>query len=257
MIQYDSPAIAAIELRVSIGWINPSDFTLSLVAESLGITIKEVPIKGSEGRIIINGDYGIISINSNIVNQPRKNFIIAHEIGHFILHKNLIICSDTHKTLSDWYQKGPQESQANEFASELLMPSDLYHSKVKGKKMNLALMEDVSSCFNVSMLASFLKYISLGDFPVMVIYLEDGLVKWKRCSRDFPFQFLRINSQVPAYTVAGDSFYHNNVESEPEKIDAIEWFPEDFQIRFKKDWKLWEQCYKVSENGLVSCLWTY
>lgn len=257
MIQYDSPANAAIELRASIGWINPSDFPLSIVAESLGISIQEVPIKGSDGRIIINGNYGIISINSNIYNQPRRDFIIAHEIGHFILHKNLIICSDTHKTLSDWHQKGPQESQANEFASELLMPSDLYSSKVSGKKMNLALMEDVSSYFNVSMLAAFLKYVSLGDFPVMVIYMENGFVKWKRCSSDFPFQFLPINSRIPAYTVAGDYFYHNSIESEPEKVDAIEWFSEDFQIKFKKDWKLWEQCYKVSENGLISCLWTY
>jgi Zn-dependent peptidase ImmA (M78 family) len=256
MIQYDSPADAAIKLRASLGWIYPSDFSLSIVAESLGVSIKEVPIKGSEGRIIINGNYGIISVNSNIDNQPRKNFIIAHEIGHFTLHKNLIICSDTHKTLSDWHQKGPQESQANEFASELLLPSGLYRSKVNGKKMNLALMKDVSSYFNVSILASFLKYIFLGNFPLMVIYIENGLVKWKRCSGDFPFQFLRINSQVPAYTVAGDCFYHNNVESEPEKIDALEWFPEDFQIKFKKDWKLWEQCYKVSETGLVSCLWT-
>lgn len=257
MIQFDNPVIAASELRVSIGWINPSDFTLDIVAESLGISIKDAPIKGSEGRIIRNVNHGIISINSDIKNLPKRNFIIAHEIGHFILHKDLLVFSDTHKTLSDWHQKGPQESEANEFASELLMPSDIYHSKVHGKKMNLTLMQDVSSYFNVSMLASFLKYITLGSFPVMVIYIENGLVKWKRFSNDFPFQFLRINSQVPAYTVAGDCFYHNNMESEPEKIDAIEWFPEDFQIKHKKDWKLWEQCYKVSENGLVSCLWTY
>jgi len=73
----------------------------------------------------------------------------------------------------------------------------------------------------------------------------------------FSISVLSLNSAVPAYTVAGDYFYHGNLESEPEEIDAIEWFPEDYKIHKKKDWKLWEQCYKISEDGLVSCLWTY
>lgn len=256
MIPKASPASAAIELRESIGWIHPSDFTLDIVAESLGISIKELPIKGSEGRIILNGDHGIISINSNIDYQPSKNFIIAHEIGHFILHKDLIVCSDTHKTLSEWHKKGPQEIEANEFASELLMPSNQYSLKVKGEKMSLKLIEDVSSYFNVSKLSAFLKYVSNGDYPVMVIFMENGFVKWKNFSSDFPFRYLPHNSAIPAYTVAGDYFYHNSFETEQEKVDAIEWFPEDFNIKFKKDWKLWEQCYRVSGNGLVSCLWT-
>jgi len=255
MVQNRRPIIAAIELRKSIGWISPSDFTLDTVADSLGISIKEVPIKGSEDRIIINGEYGIISINSAIDYQPSKNFIIAHEIGHFLLHKDLMICSDTRKTLSEWHKKDPQE-EANLFASELLMPSSQYRLKAGGKNMSLDLINDISSYFNVSKLSAFLKYVSCGDYPVMVIFMENGLVKWKDYSTDFPFTYLPYNSEIPPYTVVGDYFYYNSFESEPEKIDAIEWFPEDFQIKFNKDFILWEQCYKVSENGLVSCLWT-
>lgn len=253
----NNPFDAAIELRQSIGWINPSDFPLEEVAGSLGISIKVVPSMGSEGRILMNGNSGIISLNSTINNQKKNNFTIAHEIGHFILHKDLAFFSDTHKTLSEWYRIGPQETQANEFASELLMPSDLFRSKVHGKKMNIALINDVSSYFNVSMLAAFLKYIPLGSYPAMIIFMESGIVKWKKYSEDFPFKFLPLHSSVPAYTVAGDYFYHGNLESAPEEIDAIEWFPGDYQIKYKKDCKLWEQSYRVSEGGLVSCLWTY
>jgi len=46
------------------------------------------------------------------------------------------------------------------------------------------------------------------------------------------------------------------LESEPEEIEAIEWFPDDYQLKYNKDWTLWEQCYRVSNDGLVSCLWT-
>lgn len=240
MIPKNSPVNAAIDLRNSLGWINPSDFTLDIVAASLGISIRELPIKGAQGRIIMNGNHGIITINSSIDYQPSKNFIIAHEIGHFILHKDLIVCSDTHKTLSDWHKKGPQETEANDFASELLMPSNQYFLKVKGKKMSLDLINSVSSYFNVSKLSAFLKYVSHGEYPVMVIFMENGLVKWKDHSSDFPFKYLPHNSKIPVYTVAGDYFYQNNFEPEPEKVDAIEWFPDDFQIKYKKDHKLWE-----------------
>lgn len=257
MVLKVNPASAAIELRKSIGWIQPSDFSVDIVAATLGISIKEVPIQGSQGRIIMRGNYGIISINSNINYQPSINFIIAHEIGHFILHKSLIVCSDTHKTLSEWHKKGTQETEANYFASELLMPSSQYRLKVKGKSMSLELIESISSYFNVSKLSAFLKYVSHGDYPVMVIFMENGKVKWKKSSSDFPFQYLSYNSAIPVCTVAGDYFYQNSFEAKPEKVNAIEWFPEDFQIGHKKDWKLWEQCYRVSENGLVSCLWTY
>ena len=252
----NNPFEAAIDLRQSIGWFNPLDFSLKEVAGSLGISIKEVPSMGSEGRILMNGNVGIISLNSTINNQKRNNFTIAHEIGHFILHKDLAFFSDTQKTLSEWHIKGPQETQANEFASELLMPSDSFSSQVNKKKLNIALMQVVSSYFNVSILAAFIKYIPLGSYPVMIIFIENGQVKWKKYSKDFPFQFLPLHSAVPVYTVAGDYFHHGNLELEPEKIDAIEWFPEDYQIQYKKDWKLWEQCYQVSENGIVSCLWT-
>lgn len=257
MIQSKIPVKAANELRNSLGWVNPSDFTLDIVASSLGISIKETKIKGAEGRILMKGDTGIISINSDIDNQQRKNFIIAHEIGHFILHQDLLICFDTQKTLSEWHKKGPQETEANAFASELLMPSSHYIQKVKGRRLNIALIDEISSYFNVSMLATFLKYVTHGDFPLMVIYIENGIVKWKKCSTDFPFQYLQINSKVPVYTVAGDYFYQDSFESQPEKIDAIEWFPEDFEIEYKRDWKLWEQCYKVSGTGIVSCLWSF
>lgn len=252
----NNPFAAAVELRQSIGWNNPSDFSLKEVAGSLGICIKEVPSMGSEGRILMSRDSGVISINSTNNNLKKNNFTIAHEIGHFLLHKDLALCVDTQTTLSEWHIKGPQETQANDFASELLMPSDLFCSKIDRKRLNIALMQEVSTYFNVSMLAAFLKYVLIGNYPLMIVFMESGLVKWKKCSQDFPFQFLPIKSAVPAYTVAGDYFYHNKLESEPEEIDAIEWFPEDYKIKYDKDRKIWEQCYKVAENGMVSCLWT-
>jgi len=257
-IQSNNSVNAARELHNLLGWTTPTDFTLEEIANALGIFVKYITIKGSEGRILIKGDTGIISLNSSITHLGKKNFVIGHEIGHFILHKNLsTLFSDSHKTLSEWHKKGIQEQQANEFASELLMPETLFKTKVVGKKLNILLIEEVSAYFKVSITAAFLRYVTLGSYPMMVVFIEDGIVKWKQYSVDFPFTFLPLNSTVPAWTVAGDYFNNNSLETQPEKVNAIDWFPEDFQIKYKKDWKLWEQCFQVSDNGLISCLWTY
>lgn len=101
------------------------------------------------------------------------------------------------------------------------------------------------------MLAAFIRYVNLGRHPIMIVFIENGIINWKQCSTDFPFQYLPYNSKVPACTVAGDYFNNGRLETRPEKVDAIEWFSEDFNIKKKGDWKLWEQCYQISETGLI------
>jgi len=252
-----NPASAANEVHRRLGWSNPDDFTLDEMANALGIVIKEVAIGGSEGRILIDGDEAIMSIDSSITYAPKRNFVIAHEIGHFILHKNIApLFSETDHTLSEWYQNGPQEQQANQFAAELLMPAMIFKEKLAKRKLNIKLVQEMSSYFKTSLTATFLRYATCGDFPLMVIFIEGGLVKWKSVSDDFPFKFLQINSEVPPLTVAGDLFNKNQYEDEPEKIDAIEWFPENTQLHRDPDYQLWEQCYRVSPTGFISCLWT-
>ncbi len=251
------PLKIAHDLHLQLGWTNPLDFTLEEIANSLGVCVREIPIQGSEGRILINKNTGIISINSSITHLGKKNFVLAHEIGHFLMHKEIeYLFTDNYKTLSDWHTNGIHERQANAFATELLMPKNLFQSIIGGKKLNIAFINDISSYFRVSMMAAFLRYIQLGIYPAMLIYMEKGIVKWKQYSNDFPFKYLQVNTKVPAYTVAGDYFYHGRIETQPEKIEAIEWFPEDRQLKHQRDTNLWEQCYQISTNGLVSCLWT-
>ncbi|NCD70956.1 ImmA/IrrE family metallo-endopeptidase [Mucilaginibacter agri] len=253
-----NPGTKALQLLHQIGWSRPGDLTMEDIVFSLNGILKFQPLSGSEGRILIKGDNAIITVNSSISYEPRKNWVIAHEIGHFCLHKDVVpLFSDTDKTLSDWFQKGPQEQQANDFASELLMPSPLFKQKVAGKKLDISLIHDIANYFNVSLTATFLKYRFLGDFPVMIIFIENGLIKWKQYTQGFPFEYIEYDSKVPVYTVAGDLFYNKTKEEAPEKVDAIEWFPDDFSIKTRKTWQLWEQCYRVSDTGIVSCLWTF
>lgn len=248
----------AHELLRSVGWSEPGDLTVEEMVWASGAFIKEMPIGGSEGRILVSDQNAIITLDSEIDYIPKKNYVLAHELAHFHLHKHLsVLFSDTDSTLSEWRSKGDHEKEANDFASELLMPSHLFSQKVKGKRLDLSLIEETANYFGTSLTATFLKYRILGDFPVMIIFSEDNIIKWKQSSHDFPFQWIPKHAAVPVYTVAGDFFNGSGLEDEPVKVDAIEWFPEDWEIEKKKNWKLWEQCFQVSANGVISCLWTY
>lgn len=256
MSQTINAAQAARDLLDSVGWEKPGDLSLEEIANSLGAIIEFGAMDGCEGRIIMSGTSALIKINNSINNFGKQNFVIGHEIGHFMLHKDLRLFVDDSKTLSEWHQKGLHEQQANEFAEELLMPTTLFKNLVNGKKLSLNLIEEVAKYFQVSLTATIIRYSRVGQFPTMVIYAENGLIKWKVSSPDFPFPYLTYGSKVPAWTVAGDFFNGRKLEREPIQVDAIEWFPDNYKLQHENTYKLWEQCFQVSTNGLIVCLWS-
>ena len=249
--------IAANELLNSLGWSKPGDLSLNEIAFASNAYVKESDLEGSDGRILMNDDNAIITIDSKVSFEPRKKFILAHEIGHLTLHKGMSkLFSDTDKTLNEWYANGKQEIEANQFASELLMPSDLFRFKVNGNGMDLDLIRDIADFFGTSQTATLLKYRDLGDFPVSIIYMEKGIIKWKAESSDFPLKFLQYGSKVPEGSAAGDFFNGQGLEDKPVLVDALDWFPEDFKIEDHLKTELYEHNFRIGTNGLLCCLWT-
>lgn len=249
--------VEANNLLKALGWSKPGDLTLNEIAFASNAFVKKSDIGGSQGRILMKGDNAIITIDSKVKLESKRNFILAHEIGHLTLHKNIApLFSDTNKTLNEWYVKGKHEIEANQFASELLMPSDLFKLRVKGNGMSLDLIRDTADYFGTSQTATLLKYKDLGDFPISVIYMEKGIVEWKVESLDFPLKFLRKGSKVPEGSAAGDFFNGQDLENYPVLIDAIDWFPEDFKIEDHMENELFEHNFRIGVNGLLCCLWT-
>ena len=60
----------------------------------------------------------------DIREQGRKRFTTAHEIGHYLLHKDADSLSCGAKEIANWTNLGANpEHEADEFASELLLPA--------------------------------------------------------------------------------------------------------------------------------------
>jgi hypothetical protein len=206
----------------------------------------------------MDSNTAIITVNSNITYQPRKNFIMSHELGHFFLHKGKSsLFSDTEKTLSEWQNNDTQELEANDFAKEILMPEFAFKPLCQGK-FSIDLIKALSVKFSSSITATLLRYKDVGSFPVAVIFIEKGIVRWSFFSHDFVLQFLPRGTKVRPGTVAYD-FFFNKIElpDKGEQVEAIDWFPEDHNIDHYLKWKFYEYGINVSRDGLLTCLWGY
>ena len=97
------------------------------VAAQLKLELNEVEVDGFDGALIrAEGvSFGAIAVRRGILEEGRKNFTIAHEIGHYVLpghEKCDDVCLDT--DIGNWSDAGRQlEREADEFAAELLIPT--------------------------------------------------------------------------------------------------------------------------------------
>ena len=77
------------------------------------------------------GRFGPNSVKTNAKHPPtRRRFTVAHEIAHFVLHRELIGDGIEHDALYRSALGGPLEAEANRLAADILMPWHLLHPAV-------------------------------------------------------------------------------------------------------------------------------
>lgn len=100
------------------------------IAEHFGIRVWELhDLAPNSGTIFVDPKHGGQSGYSIGVNASegfrRKRFTIAHELGHFVLHRNDIGDGITDDALYRSGLSSAKEREANRFAADLLMPQHL------------------------------------------------------------------------------------------------------------------------------------
>ena len=122
--------LAAIRLREEIGIEDPDNIPLEDVIIGRGGIIQYRPMGKTDGRIVYGKNLSTIFINSDIQYEGRRRFATAHEFGHLEMHKGSPLHDDDISL--DWFdntenqlRKGAQEYEANQFATEYLMPRRL------------------------------------------------------------------------------------------------------------------------------------
>ncbi|MBO0953227.1 ImmA/IrrE family metallo-endopeptidase [Fibrella forsythiae] len=219
---------------------------------------EEVPLTSKEGEIVSVGGRSIITINSNITFESKKRFAAAHELGHYEMHKDLSpIFADTEYDLINWYKAGPQEVEANEFAAEFLMPTEIFYNECFSKKFGPHVITHLAEKFKVSKTAAILKFVKRGNHPVCIVYCKDNKMKWWKTSHDFrPFLEFKYDEHPPIGSVAYESFTKGKVYYSDELKQQI-WKSDWFKMRYdEQDSTFYEYCLFVKSYGYtISIIW--
>lgn len=138
------------------------------------------------------------------VSPGRARFTLAHEFGHYLLHRHFagrdgILCS------TDDIARGQVggvniEREADDFAAALLMPLDDFRRQITPNA--LADLHSISACANrygTSLISTVLKWLSYTERRAVLVVARDGYVDWSRSSEAAlkTGAFLRTKSGSP------------------------------------------------------------
>ncbi len=171
-------------------------------------------------------------------NPGRRAYTIAHELGHFMLHRQLVDeepdfnggfrCS---KNAVEHGAGADIEKEANEFAATLLMPLDDYRRQVPADQLpSLERIGDVASRYGVSLTAACLRWLEYTTARAMVIASVDGFALWAKSS-EAAFKsgrFLRTKNDL--FEMPEQSLAVRRVPTN-ESLEGVQqragvWFPE-------------------------------
>ena len=161
---FKAPAAVLDELGVTTS----ADILIEAIAEYCGATILYEPLDGCEARILGSGDRAFITVNANAP-RGRQRFSAGHELGHWMRDRGKIAFSCTDANLvRDWGDDNP-ERRANRYATDLLLPRKLFEASAKGMSPLFESVRHLASEFEMSLTATAIRLVELGDAPSMII----------------------------------------------------------------------------------------
>jgi hypothetical protein len=214
----DVPPLALETARI-FGWSDP-------------ITqVQAAQIKGFDGALFPgeNRKEWLLLYNDAVSSPGRVRFTQAHELGHYILHRQLresFQCSAS--DMLNWSKDDKDiEGQADLFASYLLMPIDDYRKQVTAT-VDLDLLGHCADRYGVSLTAAILKWLQYTDEKAVLVMSNDGFINWAWSSEPAAKAgafFRTRNSVIPlpdGALAANAEIKHDRPGTQ---IAASTWFP--------------------------------
>lgn len=215
--------------------------------------VNDIGIEGSVARLQVKNRFGIISVDKGIKEPGKRRFAIAHELGHFELHKDnskTNICND--RDFLNWYREKIDEIEANIFAVELLMPLDLFRKLCPRDVPNFNLISNLAAEFNTSLTATAFRYVEKGYFPCALVASIDGRMRWMCRSSDFSHRIKGVDTPLHKFSIAGASLGGESIPDIPEIVDEECWLEETVK---DKELRLHEHSIPLpSYNTILSLL---
>jgi Zn-dependent peptidase ImmA (M78 family) len=168
--RYKEAKLKAEELLKS-GKVKSAPVDVERLAKVVSAKIHYEPLENEISGMVTRTEDGAALIGVNESHHPnRQRFTIAHEIGHLLLHDDQLLHIDRTfpialRSTTASLGTDAMEIEANQFAAELLMPTELVRKdvdKLLNKVEPEKAVEDLAAKYKVSVQAMTIRLNVLG-----------------------------------------------------------------------------------------------
>ncbi|MBO1021121.1 ImmA/IrrE family metallo-endopeptidase [Methylobacterium sp. SD274] len=227
----------------------------------LGILrIDDLDADGFEGGLATDAKRSEGIILAKRGGEPRRRFIIAHELGHFLMAHHVpdqpgrFLCKNSdllRVQAKEGDQRQRREVEANRFAALVLMPPHLLRGAMAAfREPNLQHVLTLARDFAVGRETVARAYVQYHPEQIAIVVVGNGRVQ--RCYRSlsFPTIVCRVGSPVPTGSLYHRSSHRPNIASDIAACSPDLW------IDVKRDLRapvIYEQVY-LQQNGFAMIL---
>ena len=226
------------------------------IAEVIG-----ADLPGFEGALYGTKKHGKLEwallYNSAIETPGRIRFTMAHELGHYILHRqngNTFECSEA--DLLQWESEGKrQEAEADVFASYLLMPIDDFRRSISSNSVDLHILDGCARRYGVSLTAAILKWLEFTEQRAVLVMSTEGYMLWARSSQPalrsgayFRTRNVPVPIPVGSLAASSESLIH---EKQGVELAARIWFPQEPEEMSLREFKIVSDRYERTMSLLI------
>lgn len=221
----------ARDLLASLGLDHPDQLDVELIAAHCGAYAMYRPLAREEGHLLRRGDTGLIVVADRARATNKWRFVIAHELGHFLLHdapaqNQINLCTEVAPTgdpssAHALYAESCLEIEANVFAGELLMPKELFAPHCRTSP-SLDTIKALARLFRTSLTATAIRFSELCPVPSAVVHSTNGAIDWVRAHRGFSSSIEAGQSLSPR-TLAADLWARRLPDAPARVVDARAW----------------------------------
>lgn len=139
-------------------------------AKKLGVDVNSIDMDDNiSGLFVIKNGKAFIRYNKNQKNNKRNRFTIAHELGHYVLHKHFQLIIDKDRQEKVMYRDNNsssgdmhREREANAFAASLLMPKFILEEEIEKIPKDVNIIPFLANKFKVSEQAMSIRLSNMG-----------------------------------------------------------------------------------------------
>lgn len=215
-----------------LGISAPQEIDVEAIAMDSGVEVQYARLSGCEASLVGFEDRAIATINPSSV-RGRERFSIAHEIGHWHLHRGRSFQCRADDADLNLASDRVVEKEADTFAAHLLMPQPIFLPLVKQiGNPNFKQLGDLAASFETSLMATALRLVNVNTLPVIVASYTKGGRRWSLPAADIPKRWF-MKRELDEDTLTFDLLHKGTEVRYLGKTPADAWFQNDDAGRYE------------------------